>query len=168
MVEGLSTAIQKPSASLQVILEAAVSVKTSLIARSNDSAAFEEVWSEMQRHLQEEKLFPPEQPRKRTVPKRYDMENPAHFATAKEKYWKLYQNTFKNLCYAFIYTDGAILRVWWTLDGPRNVWKRFNTIRKKNFEAVSDILRPHFLSYNEHLCHLGGWSSSRERITYAN
>ena len=27
----------------------------------------------------------------------------------------------KNLCYAFIYTDGALLRVWWTLDGPRNV-----------------------------------------------
>ena len=22
-----------------------------------------------------------------------------------------------NLCYAFIYTDGALLRVWWTLDG---------------------------------------------------
>ena len=23
----------------------------------------------------------------------------------------------KNLCYVFIYTDGALLRVWWTLDG---------------------------------------------------
>ena len=64
VVESLSTAIQKPTASVQRILEAAVLVKTGLIARSDDASAYEEIWAEMEKQVHEDNLFPPKQPRK--------------------------------------------------------------------------------------------------------
>ena len=72
VVENLSTAIQKPSASLSGILESVESVVTSLKARAEDASAFEAIWSEVKIQIDAENLYPPEQPRRRSVPKRYD------------------------------------------------------------------------------------------------
>ena len=44
----------------------------------------------------------------------------------------------KNLCYAFIYPDGALLRVWWTLDGPRNVLPG-RLLRKPKVTIVHEV-----------------------------
>ena len=94
IVEQLSTAIQKPTAALTGILEAAETVKVSLTARAPDFSAFEALWNEVNGQITAGNIYPSEQPRRRSAPRRYKMPDPVSFASARDKLWKVYHDAF--------------------------------------------------------------------------
>lgn len=97
-LEGLSKTIQKPTASLSGILQAADGVKATLEAHATRKELFDKVWSESLAKMEEFALNKPELKRKKAVPARYRkvLQNPVNFETVEEQYLAIYQSAYQH------------------------------------------------------------------------